>query len=78
MTGLGPLQHFLGISVQKTDTGIQLSQSQYAKEILDRAKMTNCNSCLTPIDTKSQLSSSNGLPVSDPTEYRQLAGALQY
>lgn len=40
--------------------------------------MVKCNPCLTPIDTKSKLSASEGTPVQDPTEYRRLAGALQY
>lgn len=40
--------------------------------------MTNCNPCLTPADTKSKLAAEDGKPVSDPSLYRSLAGALQY
>ncbi|GJR02970.1 ribonuclease H-like domain-containing protein [Tanacetum coccineum] len=47
------------------------------KEILERAHMQNCNPCRTPVDTESKLGS-DGDPVSDPTLYRSLAGALQY
>ncbi|CAA7037224.1 unnamed protein product [Microthlaspi erraticum] len=39
--------------------------------------MTDCNPCSTPVDTKEKLSL-EGAPVSDPTLYRSLAGALQY
>ncbi|GJZ86543.1 ribonuclease H-like domain-containing protein [Tanacetum coccineum] len=46
-------------------------------EILERAHMQNCNPCRTPVDTESKLGS-DGDPVSDPTLYRSLAGALQY
>ncbi|XP_071714087.1 uncharacterized mitochondrial protein AtMg00810-like [Rutidosis leptorrhynchoides] len=39
--------------------------------------MINCKPCLTPVDTLSKLGP-NGPPVTDPTLYRSLAGALQY
>ncbi|GKB64991.1 ribonuclease H-like domain-containing protein [Tanacetum coccineum] len=39
--------------------------------------MQHYNLCKTPVDTESKLGS-NGDPVSDPTLYRSLAGALQY
>ncbi|GKC63292.1 ribonuclease H-like domain-containing protein [Tanacetum coccineum] len=47
------------------------------KEILERAHMQHCNPCKTLVDTESKLGS-DGDPVSDPTLYRSLAGALQY
>jgi uncharacterized protein YcsI (UPF0317 family) len=47
MTDLGPLQHFLGISVQHHKGGLILSQQQYAYDLLDHAQMTNYNPCLT-------------------------------
>lgn len=40
--------------------------------------MYECKSCSTLVDTNSKLSSSDGTPVADPTDYRSLAGALQY
>ncbi|GJZ62011.1 ribonuclease H-like domain-containing protein [Tanacetum coccineum] len=45
--------------------------------ILERDRMITCNPCRTPVDTDSKLSA-DGDPVSDPTLYRSLAGALQY
>ncbi|GJV27032.1 ribonuclease H-like domain-containing protein [Tanacetum coccineum] len=39
--------------------------------------MQNCNPCRTPVDTESKLGS-DGDPVSDPTLYRSLTGALPY
>ncbi|GJU72852.1 ribonuclease H-like domain-containing protein [Tanacetum coccineum] len=77
MTDLGSLNYFLGISAQRSATGLFLSQSKFAEEILERAHMQNCNPCRTPVDTESKLGS-DGDPVSDPTLYRSLAGALQY
>ncbi|GJW81798.1 ribonuclease H-like domain-containing protein [Tanacetum coccineum] len=77
MTDLGSLNYFLGISAQRTKSGLFLSQSKFAEEILERAHMQHCNPCKTPVDTESKLGS-DGDPVSDPTLYRSLAGAFQY
>jgi hypothetical protein len=71
MTDLGSLQHFLGVSVQRTNAGLFLSQAQYATDILTRANMLHCYPCLTPIDTKTKLSVSDGTPLVNPTEYQQ-------
>ncbi|GKD59409.1 ribonuclease H-like domain-containing protein [Tanacetum coccineum] len=77
MTDLGSLNYFLGISAQRSKSGLFLCQSKFAEEILERAHMQHCNPCKTPVDTESKLGS-DGDPVSDPTLYRSLAGALQY
>ncbi|GJR51791.1 ribonuclease H-like domain-containing protein [Tanacetum coccineum] len=76
-TDLGPLNYFLGISATRTTSGIFLSQMKYATEILERAQMLNCNPCRTPVDIEKKLGP-EGSPVTDPTLYRSLAGALQY
>ncbi|GKB27636.1 ribonuclease H-like domain-containing protein [Tanacetum coccineum] len=77
MTDLGPLNYFLGIYATRTTSGIFVSQTKYATEILERAKMLNCNPCRTPVDTEKKLGPEGSL-VTDPTLYRSLAGALQY
>lgn len=77
MTDLGPLNYFLGISVIRNNNGIFLSQQKYASEILDRAHMLNCNPAKTPVDTDSKIGP-HGTPVTDPTFFRSMAGALQY
>ncbi|GKC28657.1 ribonuclease H-like domain-containing protein [Tanacetum coccineum] len=77
MTDLGPLNYFLGVSVTRNTSGMFLSQQKYATEVLERAGMLTCNPCRTPVDTDSKLAAT-GDPVSDPTLYRRLAGALQY
>ena len=46
-------------------------------EILERADMNNCKASSTPVDTHSKLPA-DGASVSDPSQYRSLAGALQY
>jgi hypothetical protein len=78
MNDIGPLHHFLGISVTRSANNINLSQQQYILVILSRAGMRDCNPVTTPIDAKARLSSTVGPPVSDPTLYCSLTGAIQY
>ncbi|XP_065859821.1 uncharacterized mitochondrial protein AtMg00810-like [Euphorbia lathyris] len=78
MKDLGPLHYFLGISVTHSPWSLFLSQRKYASEIIDKAGLSSCNSATTPVDTKQKLSISSGSAYHDPTEYRRLAGALQY
>ncbi|GJU72438.1 heat shock cognate 70 kDa protein 2 [Tanacetum coccineum] len=66
MTDLGSLNYFLGISAQRSSSGLFLSQSKFAEEILERAHMQHCNPCRTPLTLSPKLGS-NGDPVSDPT-----------
>jgi hypothetical protein len=78
MKDLGPLSYFLGISVTRHSGGLFLSQKKYAEEIIERAGMSSSNPSPTLVDTKAKLSISSGNSYHDPTEYRSLAGALQY
>ena len=78
MTDLGKLYYFLGISIRRENQGMFLSQQNYAADIIHRAGMTNCNTSATPVDTSSKLPADIGPPVTDPTLYRSLAGALKY
>jgi hypothetical protein len=50
MTDMGQLHHFLGVSVACYDDSLFLSQRQYTLDILERARMSACKPCSTPID----------------------------
>nr|CAB3497375.1 unnamed protein product [Digitaria exilis] len=78
MKDLGTLHHFLGVTVEPHASDLFLHQRQYALDILERAGMTNCKPCSTPVDTQAKLSADGGAPLADPTAYRSLAGALQH
>jgi hypothetical protein len=80
MKDLGKLHHFLGMRVQPSKGGLLLDQHQFMLEILDRAGMATCKPCSTPVDTNPKLSSTDGTPLSpeDASDYKSLAGALQY
>ena len=60
MKDLGELHHFLGIHVQRRGDGLLLSQRQYMLDILDRAGMTECKPCSTPVDTNSKVAAAEG------------------
>ncbi|GJX30762.1 ribonuclease H-like domain-containing protein [Tanacetum coccineum] len=62
MTDLGALNYFLGISTDRSSTGLFLSQRKYALQLLERAHMVNCNPSRTPVDIKSKLGP-EGVPV---------------
>jgi hypothetical protein len=78
MTDIGDLHHFLGINVHRSDAALFLSQQQYALELLERANMIGCKPIGTPVDSKAKLSAADGILLLNPSEYRSLAGALQY
>jgi len=78
MTNLGELHHFLSILVTRDNSGLFLSQRQYAVDLLQRAGMSECHSTATPMDVRTKLSASEGAPIANPSEYRSIAGALQY
>jgi len=46
-------------------------------DILDQTGMADCKPCFTSVDINPKLST-DGAPIADPTDFRSLAGALQY
>nr|GEX75486.1 ribonuclease H-like domain-containing protein [Tanacetum cinerariifolium] len=51
------------LSETRSTSGMFLSQSKFAEEILERAHMQNCNPCSTPVDIESKIGS-DGTPIS--------------
>jgi hypothetical protein len=47
---LGPLHHFLGITVERRPDGLFFHQRTYTIDILKRAVMADCKPCTTLID----------------------------
>ncbi|GMI95429.1 cysteine-rich RLK (RECEPTOR-like protein kinase) 8 [Hibiscus trionum] len=78
MTDLGLMKFFLGFEVRQVETGIFLSQETYAKEILKKYKMTNCNLVSTPMEPGEKLSKFDGGERFDASRYRSLVGSLRY
>jgi hypothetical protein len=77
MTDLGKMKFFLGVEVSQNAYGIHLCQKKYAREVLERFNMWNCNPVKNPIVPGTVLSREGGENV-DSTMYKQLVGSLMY
>ncbi|XP_073268730.1 uncharacterized protein [Populus alba] len=77
MTDIGLMSHFLGLEVTQKEEGIFVSQSGYAKDILERFKMESCNPVSTPVENGVELRKSKVGNV-DPTYFKSLVGSLRY
>lgn len=78
MTNLGLMSYFLGLEVKQHEDGIFLSQKHYAKEILKKFKMEDCNPCGTPMECGAKLSMHDEVETKDSTLFKSLVGCLRY
>jgi len=78
MTNMGLMEYFLGLEVKQGEKGIFVSQERYVEEILNKFKMTNCNSVSTPMEPGTKLSKFDGGDRVDASKYRSLVGSLRY
>lgn len=78
MTDLGRLSYYLGIEVEQNQGNIVLKQSSYAKKILEKAGMKDCNPTRYPMDPKEQISKDEMGKTVDTTMYKSLVGSLRY
>ncbi|RVX10653.1 Retrovirus-related Pol polyprotein from transposon TNT 1-94 [Vitis vinifera] len=75
---LGPLSYFLGIQAQQLGSVLHLNQHKYIADLLNRTQMETSKPAPTPGRLGRTLSQSDGMSLSDPSEYRRTVGALQY
>lgn len=78
MSNLGTLSYYLGIEVVQRDGEITLKQAAYARNLLTKTGMADCNPSKYPMEPKLELSKrEKGNPV-NPTKYRSIVGGLRY
>ena len=60
ITDLGKMRYFLSVEVLQSSKSIHLCQKKYAKDVLDRFGMKECNSVKNPIVSRSKLTREGG------------------
>lgn len=79
MSDLGLLSFYLGIEVNQTPTSISLHQTSYARKILEKMGVGECNPCKLPMEPRIKLSKVvEGETTVDETLYRSVIGSLRY
>ncbi|KAJ8769571.1 hypothetical protein K2173_005174 [Erythroxylum novogranatense] len=78
MTDLGLMRYFLGIEVQQGKNGFFISQERYAKEILKKFSMEDCQSVDTPVECSIKLTKEGEGKLVNPTYFKSLVGCLRY
>lgn len=76
MKGLRPLNFFLGIAVTCHPKGLFLSQKKYVEEIIVCARTLSCKPCLTSVDIKPKISSTDSTLYEDLSLYYSLASTF--
>eukprot|EP00253_Pinus_taeda_P003670 PITA_03670 len=78
MTDLGLLHYCLGVEVWQTENNIFLSQSKYARSLVDRFKMQDCKPVTSPLEPGPKLSAQSSSQLVEESLFRQLVGSLIY
>ncbi|XP_058071179.1 secreted RxLR effector protein 161-like [Magnolia sinica] len=72
------MSFFLGIKVKQQVSNIYISQKKYVKELLEKFKMTDCNTVNIPVATGLKLTKEGELRSVDLTIFKSLIGSLIY
>ena len=78
MNDLRLMKFFLGIEVQQYESGIFISQSKYASEVLKRFNMSNCKTVPTLVIIGLKLSKDDEGSTVDPMLFKMIVGSLMY
>ncbi|KAJ0586508.1 putative RNA-directed DNA polymerase [Helianthus annuus] len=78
MTDMGKLHYFLGMEVSYENGNITLSQRKYMRSLLEKYRMTQCNSVSTPREYGIKLSKEDPDVFADEGTCRSLVGSLMY
>lgn len=78
MRDMGRLNYYLGIEVKKGAGFIELKQTGYAKKVLERAGMSQCNPCKFSMDPNEHFTKDEGRKALDAIEFKSVVGGLRY
>ncbi|KAG5871211.1 hypothetical protein JTB14_010564 [Gonioctena quinquepunctata] len=75
---VGPLDFYLGMQkIRLEDGSLFLNHNAYARKILEKYRMSECNAVTTPCEGKSSKDHEEAL-LDDEVPYRQAVGSLMY
>ena len=60
MTDLGPVKRFLGMMIERTETGYTIHQEPYIDSLLQKKGMSDCFNASTPLETHAKLEIQDG------------------
>ena len=75
---IGELTHFLGLQIHQKDSGIFLSQSKYAKNLVKKFGLESASFVRTPMSPNVKLTVDLLGKSVDPSLYRSMIGSLLY
>lgn len=78
MSDLGLLTTYLGIEIKQRPDSICLSQSGYARRLLEIRGLVNCNPSSTPLEAQIKFSKEDELSRVNSTDFRSVIGSLWY
>ena len=78
MSMIGELTHFLRLQIRQQDSGIFLSQSKYAKNLVKKFGLESASSIRTPISPNVKLTVDLLGKSVDPSLYGSMIGSLFY
>lgn len=78
MSVLGLLSYYLGIEVEQHEDFVTLKQSGYAKKVLVKFGMEDCNPTKIPMNLGTKLHEDKKGQRIDAFEYRSVVGCLRY
>ena len=78
MNMIKELNYFLGLQIRRSDSGIFISQSKYAKNFMKKFGLESVNSVKTPMSPNVKLTIDLLRKNVDPSFYRSMIGSLIY
>lgn len=75
---LGTIKFFLGLEFTRNSNGMIVHQSKFIWELLSHYSIDDNITVSTPLPNKTKLQLNVGVPLDDPTTYRQLIGKLNF
>ncbi|KAM7466521.1 hypothetical protein LguiB_014083 [Lonicera macranthoides] len=78
MSMMGELNYFLGLQVKQFNSGIFISQTKYARDLVKRFGLENAKHVSTPLSVSTKLAKDVAGKKVDATLYRSMIGSLLY